>query len=87
VIRQRYDDDTPVTLEIEARDQQSTSQDLLQHTWNRLVEDFTAAIREDDRRHQSYPSLAQLGDGLRTEEVIAAARRSSTERRWVTVGD
>ncbi len=87
VIRQRYDDDTPVTLEIEARDQQSTSQDLLQHTWNRLVEDFTAAIREDDQRHQSYPSLAQLGDGLRTEEVIAAARRSSTERRWVTVGD
>ena len=87
VIRQRYDDDRPVTLEIAARDQQSTSHNLLQHTWNRLVEDFIAAIREDDRRHESYPSLAQLDDGLRTEEVIAAARRSSTERRWVTVGD
>jgi predicted dehydrogenase len=86
-IRQRYDDDAPVTLEIATRDQQSTSQDLLQHTWNRLVEDFIAAIREDDRRHESHPSLAQLSDGLRTEQVIAAARRSSTERRWVTVGD
>ena len=60
--------------------------DLLQHTWNRLVEDFIAAIREDDQRHESFPSLAQLSDGLRTEEVIAAARRSSTERRWVSVG-
>ena len=87
VIRQRYDDDEPMTLETATRDQQSTSNDLLQHTWNRLIEDFIAAIREDDQGHESYPSLAQLTDGLHTEEVIAAARRSSTERRWVTVGD
>jgi hypothetical protein len=26
-----------------------------------------------------------LTDGLRTEEIIAAARRSSEERQWVTV--
>lgn len=87
VIRQRFDDDEPVTLEIAERDQQSISEDLLQHTWNRLVEDFIAAIREDDQRHENHPSLAELSDGLRTEEVIAAARRSSTERQWVTVGD
>ena len=32
------------------------------------------------------PSLPTLTDGLRTEEIIDAARRSSNTRRWATVG-
>jgi predicted dehydrogenase len=85
VIKQRYDDAQPVVLEIPRRDQQTTSPDLLQHTWNRLIEDFVAAVREDDRGHERHPTLAQLTDGLRTEQVIAAARRSSAERLWAAV--
>jgi predicted dehydrogenase len=42
--------------------------------------------RNDDKDHESHPSLPTLTDGLRTEEVIEAARRSSNTGRWATVG-
>ena len=59
--------------------------DLLQHTWNRLVADFVRAVRDRDVEHESVPHLATLTDGLRTEEIIAAARQSSDARQWMTV--
>jgi hypothetical protein len=58
----------------------------MQHTWNRLIKDFIGAVRDGDREHIDHPNLPTLTDGLRTEEVIAAARLSSADRRWVTVG-
>jgi predicted dehydrogenase len=86
VVRQRHDDDQPVELEIASVDKVVPSTELIQHTWNRLIEDFIGAVRNDDKHHDSYPSLPTLTDGLRTEEVIDAARRSSNTRRWATVG-
>jgi predicted dehydrogenase len=86
VVRQRHDDDQPVELEIASVDKVVPSTELIQHTWNRLIEDFIGAVRNDDKHHESYPSLPTLTDGLRTEEVIDAARRSSNTRRWATVG-
>jgi predicted dehydrogenase len=61
------------------------STDLQQYTWNRLIEDFIGAIRNNDKDHKSYPSLPTLTDGLRTEEVIDAARRSNSTGCWATV--
>jgi predicted dehydrogenase len=85
-VRQRHDDDQPVELEIAGADKGVLSTDLQQYTWNRLVEDFIGAIRNNDKDHKSYPSLPTLTDGLRTEEVIDAARRSNSTGRWATVG-
>ena len=85
-MRQRHDDDQPVELELAPADKAVPSTDLIQHTWNRLIEDFIRAVRNDDKDHESYPSLPPLTDGLRTEEVIDAARRSNSTRRWATVG-
>ena len=87
VVRQRYDDDEPIELEIASADEAVGSTDLQQHTWNRLIADFIGAVRDDDKDHESYPSLPTLTDGLRTEEVISAARRSSSTGRWATVGE
>jgi len=86
VVRQRHDDDEPIELEIASADKAVLSTDLQQHTWNRLIEDFIGAVRNDDKDHESHPSLPTLTDGLRTEEVIEAARRSSNTGRWATVG-
>jgi predicted dehydrogenase len=86
VVRQRHDDDEPVELEIANADKAVLSTDLQQHTWNRLIEDFIGAVRNNDKDHQSYPSLPTLTDGLRTEEVIDAARRSSSTGQWATPG-
>jgi predicted dehydrogenase len=77
-VRQRYDDDEPIELEIASADKVVLSTDLQQHTWNLLIEDFIGAVRNDDKDHESYPSLPTLTDGLRTEEVIDASRRSSS---------
>jgi predicted dehydrogenase len=85
LVRQRADDDEPLDVPITDRDQASTGVDLLQHTWNRLIADFVRAVRDRDIEHKSVPHLATLTDGLRTEEIIAAARKSNQERQWVTV--
>jgi predicted dehydrogenase len=86
VVRQRQDEDAPRTLTNAPTDQLPQLGELLQHTWNRLITDFIAAVRDGDLAHRDHPHLPTLTDGLRTEEVIAAARQSSSERRWVKVG-
>jgi len=85
--RQRADDDQPVALAISDSEATPAGVGLLQHTWNRLIADFVRAIREGDIEHRLVPHLPTLTDGLRCEEIIAAARRSEAERRWVAVGD
>jgi predicted dehydrogenase len=57
VVRQRHDDDEPIELEIASADKAVLSTDLQQHTWNRLIEDFIGAVRNDDKDHESHPSL------------------------------
>ena len=59
----------------------------MQHTWNRLVADFVAAVRAGDVRHATVPHLPTIEDGLRAQEVIAAAERADAERRWVDVAE
>jgi UDP-N-acetylglucosamine 3-dehydrogenase len=85
VVRQRHDDTEPVELEVASVDNAVPSSDLQQYTWNRLIEDFTGAVRNNDKDHQSYPTLPKITDGLHTEEVINAARRSNSTGRWATV--
>jgi hypothetical protein len=65
-------------LETASADKAELSTDLQQHTWNRLIEDFIGAVRNDDKDHRSHPNLPILTDRLRTEEVASAARRSSS---------
>lgn len=86
VTRQRADDDQPVVLAISESDQVPEGTKLMQHTWNRLISDFVQAIRSGDMAHSSVPHLPTLTDGLRAEEIVAAARLSDAEDRWVTVG-
>jgi predicted dehydrogenase len=86
VVQRRHDDDQPVELEIASADKMVLSTDLQRHTWNRLIEDFIGAVRNDDKDHGSYPSVPTLTDGLPTEKVIDAARQSSSTGRWGTVG-
>lgn len=83
VIRQRIDDPEPVEIELPARPDTS----LLQYTWNRLIEDFITAIRRGDRTHTSVPHLPRFEDGLRVQEIIAAADKSNAERRWVELSE
>jgi predicted dehydrogenase len=84
-VRQRHDDTEPVELEVASADKAVLSSDLQQYTWNRLIEDFIGAVRNNDKAHESYPSLPTITDGLHTEEVIDAARRSNSTGRWATV--
>jgi predicted dehydrogenase len=86
VTRQRGCDDRPQQLAILESDQAPAGVKLLQHTWNRLIADFVQAIRRGDIDHSSVPHLPTLTDGLRSEEIIAAARKSADEGGWVSVG-
>lgn len=85
LVRQRADDEEPVEVPISAEDRAADGVDLMQHTWNRLIVNFVGAVRDQDIEHESVPHLATLTDGLRTEQIIAAARQSSDARQWVTV--
>ena len=85
LVRQRADDEEPVEVPISAEDRAADGVDLMQHTWNRLIADFVGAVRDQDIEHESVPHLATLTDGLRTEQIIAAARQSSDARQWLTV--
>ena len=85
VTRQGATDDQPVVLPIPAVDQPPTGVTLIQHTWNRLIADFVDAIRRGDLTHDTVPHLPTLLDGLRTEEVIAAARTSEASGQWAAV--
>ena len=75
--------DEAMLLDIPAADQIPEGTSLMQHVWNRLIADFCTAVRRGDVAHASVPHLPTLLDGLRAQEVIAAARRSEEERRWV----
>jgi predicted dehydrogenase len=57
VIRQRHDDDEPVELDIDVVDRLEPGADLMQHTWNRLIEDFIDAVRDHDLGHERHPNL------------------------------
>ena len=83
VSRQRGDDAEPVELEIAESDRQPPNLVSGQHTWNRLIADFVAAVRRGDVRHESVPHLPHIADGLAAQEVISACERSHVERRWV----
>jgi predicted dehydrogenase len=85
VVRRCAGEDEAVSLDIPTSDRFPEGIGWNQHTWNRLIADFVAAIRRGDVAHASVPHLPTLVDGLRAQEVIAAALRSEEERRWVKV--
>ena len=87
LLRQRYDDAEPLVVNFPPCDEEGDSEDLLQCTWNALIADFVGAVRDNDQTLHNRPDLPTLTDGLRTEHVIAAARQSSAERRWVDIGE
>ena len=83
--RQRADEDEPVTMETSLLEQPPTGFDLMQHSWNRLIADFVQAILQGDVNHTSVPHLPTAVDGLRCQEIIAGARKSDEEMRWVRI--
>ncbi len=85
VLRRCDGEDEAVSLEIPESDQVPEGVTLMQHVWNRLIADFITAVRRGDVAHATVPHLATLADGLRTQEVVTAARRSEDERRWVDI--
>lgn len=86
-IRQCLDDAEEVALDVPEKDRLPDGVDMNQHTWNRLISDFVAAIRNADVKHSSVPHLAKLEDGLRAHEVVAAARLSEEKIRWVQLDE
>ena len=87
LLRQRHDDAEPLVLNFPPVDEEGDSEDLLQRTRNALIADFVGAVRDHDQTLHNRPNLPMLTDGMRTERVIAAARQSSAERRWVDIGE
>jgi len=83
VFRRRAGDADPVRLEIAESDRQPPAVLSGQHTWNRLIADFVAAVRRGDMLHESVPHLPHISDGLAAQEVISACELSHDERRWV----
>ena len=82
---QSRDDDEALQLRIGDEDQIPEGETQLQHTWNRLIEDFCLAIQRGDVKHKTVPYLPTFADGLRTQELISAAEVSDAEGRWVQV--
>jgi predicted dehydrogenase len=85
VVRRCAGEVEATSLEIPKSDQVPEGVTLIQHAWNRLIADFITAVRRGDVAHASVPHLPTLVDGLRAQEVIAAARLSEEERRWVNL--
>ncbi len=83
VLRQRADESAPVKIEVKESDRQPESVQSGQHTWNRLIADFVAAVRRGDIKHESVPNLPHISDGLAAQQVISACEQSHGERRWV----
>ena len=83
VLRQLADESAPVELKIEESDRQPESVQSGQHTWNRLIADFVAAVRRGDIKHESVPHLPHISAGLAAQQVISACEQSHAERRWV----
>lgn len=87
VSRQRADEDEPVPIEIPMSDSLPDGIGFMQHTWNKLIADFVRAIRQGDVKHSSVPHLPTVVDGLRCQEIIAGARKSDEEIRWVSLSE
>jgi predicted dehydrogenase len=87
LLRQRHDDAKPLVVDFPPSDEEGDSEDLLQCTWNALIAGFVGAVRDNDQTLHKQPDLPTLTDGLRTEQVIAAARQSNAARRWVDIGE
>jgi predicted dehydrogenase len=87
VTQQRGGEDAPVVLPIPAPEEATAEVSLIQHTWNRLIADFVAAIRTGDVAHSATPALPSFADGLRLQEVFAAVERSNAEGRWIALED
>jgi hypothetical protein len=68
-------------LETATADKAELSTDLQQHTWNRLIEDFIGAVRNDDRDHRSHPNLPISPTAYAPKKSsVPPARSSSTGR-------
>jgi predicted dehydrogenase len=87
VTQQRGGEDTPVALPIPPPDEAAAEVSPNQHTWNRLIADFVAAIRAGDVAHSATPALPSFADGLRLQEVFAAVERSNAEGCWIALED
>ena len=87
VLRQRAGEAAAAPLEIPPPDADAPGVPALQHVWNRVVADFVTAARAGDVRHAAVPHLPTIEDGLRAQEVVAAAERADTERRSVDLAD
>ncbi len=87
VSRQRADEDEPVPMKLPVSDQIPDGVGFIQYTWNRLIADFVQAIRQGDVNHTSVPHLPTAVDGLRCQEIIAGARKSDEEMRWVSLAE
>ena len=83
VVCQTRADEEPVSLDIPESDRAPEGMPLIQHTWNRLIADFVTAVRQGDVGRASVPHLPTFADGLRVQELIAAAEQAETERCWV----
>ena len=85
VRRQRADEEESITIDIPHSLLPTNGISLMQHSWNRLIADFIEAIRKGDANHNLVPHLPTAEDGLRCQEIIAGARKSDEEMRWVSL--
>jgi predicted dehydrogenase len=85
--RQCIGDTEAIQLNIPIQDQVPKGVDMQQYTWNRLIADFVTAIRKGDVTHSIIPHLPSLEDGLRAQQVVAAAKQSERVRRWVVLDE
>jgi hypothetical protein len=70
-------------LETASADKAELSTDLQQHTWNRLIENFIGAVRNDDKDHRSRRTS-------RSSPTAYAPKKSSVplaDRAAPTFGD
>ena len=84
---QRVGDAGPVALDVPESDRVPAATPLLHHTWHRLIADLVTAVRAGDVAHATVPHLPHVADGLRAQEVVAAAERADTERRWIDIAE
>ena len=75
----------PIELEIAGADKAVPSTKLIQHTWNRLIEDFVRAVRNDDKDHQRYRAIPPLPTAYapKKSSMPPAGRATlGTGRQW-----
>lgn len=85
VRRQRADEEESITIDIPHSLLPPNGISSMQHSWNRLIADFIEAIRKGEANHTFVPHLPTAEDGLRCQEIIAGARKSDEEMRWVSL--